>query len=281
MGKKEPMDRFIGENFHTWQTRLKFLLQKKELWKFISSDASQIPTTREAKAQWDLADTKTLSIIALNLGDQYLHHISNLDSAKSAWETLDQLFGATCKNAKINLKLQLFKLNMNPGDSFPIHLNEFKSILSQLASIKAPMDEDDCIALLLKSMPEEYDIIVTTLLNMPNLKLHEVESSLMDEHKKRQGRVFIGDQAYYSKNQHKFNKGFNNKKGGTPNKQGCGFCGKDNHKEEDCFHKRRAQKAYFASIKDIDKEADEGEPETSNEANLVASLDDDDQEWAF
>ena len=104
---------------------------------------------RESKAQWVLLDTKALAIIALSLGDEYLHHISSIETVKSAYNTLDNLFGATGKNSKINLKLQLFKLQMKLGSSFPLHLNVFKGLLSQLALIKAPVEEYDCIALLL------------------------------------------------------------------------------------------------------------------------------------
>lgn len=34
-------------------------------------------------------------------------------------------------------------------------------------------------------MPDEYDVIVTTLLNMPTLKLSDVDASIMDEFKKK------------------------------------------------------------------------------------------------
>lgn len=236
MRKKDSLDRFTGANFYTWQTRFKFVLQNKELWKLIITNDEKIPTTREAKALWELSDTKALAIIDLALGDEYLHHISNITTSKLAWEIFDKLFGALGKNSKINLKLQLFKLNMPPGGDFLVHLNTFNGLLSQLASIHAPVDKDDCIALLLKSLPDEYDNIVTTLLNMPALKINDVQSSLMDEYTKKKGtvlEVFSHDNAYFSKSKYK------NKAGNKYNKQikkVCNFCGKDNHVEEECFH---------------------------------------------
>ena len=286
-GKKESMERFTGNNFHTWQTRLRFLLQKKELWKVIDTDDALVPITREARAQWDVLDTKTLAIIALNLGDEYLHHISNLSTTKEAWKILNHLFGATGKNAKINLKLQLFKLTLKPGTPFPIHLNEFKGLLTQLASIKATVDEEDSIALLLKSMPEEYDVVVTTLLNMPSLKLQDVVSSLMDEYKKKQRREdeVTEEQLYFSKSNNYKANGRNNKfkwKKGKATGPGCGFCGKPGHKEEDCFHKKKAQKAYLASIVSDSEEGTPDEEASKEEANVASfGAKDEDDEWAF
>lgn len=276
MGQKEKVERFVGRNFHTWQTRLRFLLQKKELWKLVTTAPDQIPVTREAKSLWDLQDTKALAIIALALGDEYLHHISNAESTKSAWDTLDKLFGASGKNAKINLKLQLFRLNMKSGSSFPIHLNEFKSLLGQLASVNKPVDNEDCIALLLKSMPEEYDNIVTTLLNMPSLNLNDVQYSLMDEYNKKQARDTSED-FYQPFEAAHFVKGkkFNNNKGfNKEQKKGCTFCGKDNHIEENCFHRKKAQKAYFSETNEETEPPDAG---ASHEANF-ASIDED---WVF
>lgn len=260
MGKKDQIDRFTGSHFHTWQTRMRFLLQKKDLWKLVTTSDENIPISREGKAQWDACNTKALAIMALSLGDEYLHHISSAATTKIAWETLDKLFGATGKNAKINLKLQLYKMNMNPGGDFPIHLNSFKSLLGQLGSIKAPLDEDDSIALLLKSLPEEYENIVTTLLNMPSLTLNDVESSLMDEYNNKKGKFLNEniDNAYFTK--FKSKAGFKKK-----DYKACGFCGKTNHKEEDCFHRKKAQKVYLASIN-----KEEEEEEASQEANLAS-----------
>ena len=170
------------------------------------------------------------------------------------------MFGASGKNAKINRKLHLFKLSMNPGGDFPIHLNSFKSLLGQLASIKAPVDPDDSIALLLKSLPEEYEQLVTTLLNMPSLNLNDVESSLMDEYnnKKDKNPLESLDSAYYSK--------FKTKAGNrNRDYKACGFCGKTNHKEEDCFHRKKAQKVYLASLNKEDEDAG-----ASQEANLAS-----------
>ena len=51
-------------------------------------------------------------------------------------------------------------------------------------------------------MPDDYDVIVTTLLNMPNPKLVEVEASLMDEFRKKQDKsdqFLKEEQAYLSK----------------------------------------------------------------------------------
>ena len=134
-------------------------------------------------------------------------------------------------------------------------------MLGQLGSIKAPIEEEYSIALLLKSLPEEYENIVTILLNMPSLTLNDVESSLMDEYNNKKGKILNEnfDNAYFSK--FKSKAGFKKK-----DNKACGFCGKTNHREEDCFHKKKAQKVYLASI----NKAEEDEEEASQEANVAS-----------
>ena len=154
-----------------------------------------------------------------------------MSTVKEAWEILDKLFGASGKNAKVNLKLQLFKINMASGGDFAIHLNVFKSLLGQLASIKAPVEVDDSIALLLKSLSDDYENIVTTLLNMPSLTLADVESSLMDDYNNKKFKVQSTienlDSAYFSKS--RINTGNRYKEDNK--RKPCGFCDRDNHKE--------------------------------------------------
>lgn len=99
----------------------------------------------------------------IGLGDNIIHHISAKTNAKDAWNELDKVFGAKAKNSEISLKIQFYGLNMGFNDSFIEHVSKMKSIMMQLAGIKVPIDEKDAIAVLIKSMPNEFSSIVTTL----------------------------------------------------------------------------------------------------------------------
>ena len=47
------------------------------------------PSTREGDVNWITKDEKALSIIALGLSDEYIHHIYGMDISQEAWEELD------------------------------------------------------------------------------------------------------------------------------------------------------------------------------------------------
>lgn len=61
--------------------------------------------------------------------------------------------------------------------------------MTQLASIDCKVDDDDAVAVLLKSMPEEYDSLITTLKNLPSPTLEGCISALLEEESKIQGHA--------------------------------------------------------------------------------------------
>lgn len=143
------------------------------------------PPAREGEATWALKDDKSLGIIASSLDDDYIHYIDGFDTSYGAWVELEKVFRVKAKSSKISLLIQLFGLQMKKIDSLAAHLNHMKSLTNQVIGIKANVEEDICIALLLKSLPlVEYGHIITTLTNLPKPKLVGVISSLLDEEKK-------------------------------------------------------------------------------------------------
>ncbi|MCO5597941.1 hypothetical protein L7F22_052027 [Adiantum nelumboides] len=142
------------------------------------------------------------------------------------------------------------------------HLNNMQSLMTQLAGISLKVDEDIAIAVLLKSLPSNYDHIVTTLTNMPISKLVDMQASLLEEEKKMNGKVEIKEASIQSDEKVFFNKNFK-PKAFTKGKVVCDFCHKPDHEEKDCFAKKKMKKAYF-SFK-LDKEDDEDEYQMGNE----------------
>ena len=60
--------------------------------------------TRDGEVVWLARDEKALAIIGLGLSDGYIHHITNIEDAIEAWDTLDRIFGAKGKHSKISFK---------------------------------------------------------------------------------------------------------------------------------------------------------------------------------
>ena len=113
------------------------------------------------------------------------------------------------------------------------------------------------IAVLLKSLPDEdYSNVITTLTNLPTTKLVDVEAALLKEERKikarggtehvKEGEVLFTKSKFKGRNSYN---NYNNYKGSpkapsTPttsstNGKICGFYGKVNHTEDECYLKKK------------------------------------------
>ena len=69
---------------------------------------------------------------------------------------------------------------MNEGTVMLEHLNFFNKIISELLAVVVKIDEEDNVLILLSSLPESYDHIVTTMLyGKETLILEEATSTLL------------------------------------------------------------------------------------------------------
>ena len=110
---KQP-NKFDGEGFHTWQTKVKFLLMKKGIWN-VTSGKKKKPNTTEGEEVWLTKDEKALAIIALGLSDSYIHHIDGCSTAQEAWEHLERVFGAQARCSKYTLLIKFFTPPLQEG----------------------------------------------------------------------------------------------------------------------------------------------------------------------
>ena len=175
---------FNGLGFHTWQVKLKGYLMKKGLWSIITTEAGDNLTTPQLRER-NLKDEKALGILLTSVADDIVHHLDQASTAKDAWDTLERTFGAKGKHSKISLKMQLYSLNMHDNETLSSVVNRLKSICTQLSHIECNIDEDDKIAILLKSLPMQYENIVTVLKEKePIPSLESIIHSLQEEENK-------------------------------------------------------------------------------------------------
>ena len=114
-----------------------------------------------------------------------MHFIDEAKTSNEAWETLEKMFGAKAKHSKISLKMQLYGLTLNDNEDLSSLVNRLKSMCTQLVYLNAPMEEEDKVAILLKSLPPSYHHLVTVLKEKdPPPTLEDVVNSLQAKEKK-------------------------------------------------------------------------------------------------
>lgn len=268
---KVQLDKFEGTGFHTWQKKLQYHLMREGLFYIAKGKEEKPEGTTKATTAWEERDGKALGTIALALHDNYIHYIYECTNAAQAWETLEKQFGAQAKFSKISLLIEFFKLKQD-GKEVAIHVNHLKNLMSQLSSIENPIEEDIATAILLASLDHNYDNLITTLTNLPNINLESTILALQEEERKQKARLqegHYGGSAYLSHTKH-FNKPGGTSKFSAHTFPKCRYCKKTNHKEIDCYFKKNQ-----AHLVEEDPEEHHKPEASTNEANLV------EESWSF
>ncbi|MCO5572125.1 hypothetical protein L7F22_025876 [Adiantum nelumboides] len=174
-------------------------------------------------------DERAQAIIMLNLDKTLIHHVDQLPTSKEKWDELDKLYGAKGKNSKISMKISLYALEFKPGvESLGAFISRMKGLMAQLASVQAPVDHEDAIAILLKSVMHVFPTLATTLSNVPDLTWEGVIQSRLDEDKRHPAAPSTNEGASTSAP---------NQVLVTAEQPKCTFCRKKGHLVQNCWKK--------------------------------------------
>ena len=192
MEEKWSVDRLDSTNWMTWKFQVRHLLLAKGLWGYV--DGSEVlpeGANEQTRAEFQKKSQRAFSTIALAISTQQLYLITSFENPKDAWVNLHKHFERDTLANKLFLKKRYFRAEMKEGISVEVHLKEMKEITDRLASIGAPISEEDQVVTLLGSLPQSYSTLVTALEACAddNLKLAQVQQVLINEENKITGRL--------------------------------------------------------------------------------------------
>lgn len=176
------VEKFDGKNnFSMWQVEVKDILVKDGL-----SEALEGKPQGMKDNEWISFDQQACSTIRLCLSKEIKHNVMTVKSAKEIWEKLEKLYLEKSLTNRINLKKEFYRFTMDESTTLQDHLNEFNRMLSELLNLEVKMSEEDKVAVLLASLPEKYDHLVTTMLyGKQSIVLDEVTSTLLSNENRR------------------------------------------------------------------------------------------------
>lgn len=150
---------------------------------------------------------------------------------------------------------------MARGQNMTEHINNIKTLSEHLEAIDDAIAEKDLVILLISSLPEEYNYLITALETIAedNLTWDYVRDRLIHEsEKKKPAKAETSGDALFSSKP-------NNKKSGK-----CHYCKKPGHYARDCFKKKSDQKKENANFANDDHD---------NELALKSSEVNEDEWW--
>ena len=110
--------KFNGIGFHTWQTRVRGYLMKKNLWGVVKPLAEgESMQTRAQLAQFTSKDEQALGIILTALDDNFIHNLDDAQTAQAAWN-IRKIVWCTCKAFKNDTQNSALWLNVRKRRRF-------------------------------------------------------------------------------------------------------------------------------------------------------------------
>ena len=242
-----PIQPFNGTtSFTLWQRRVKDVLVQQGLAKALNGKNKKPESMNDD--EFEELDARCASTIRLYVADNIINNvIDEEDSAADLWKKLEKLYLAKSLSNKLHLKRQLYALKMVEGGSLMDHMNTFNEILDQLQKVGVDIEEEDKALLLLISVSDSYESVVTTLLyGKDTLEFENVQSSLLDHEKQRKANQDVTQEAaLIARGENKRGKQFGgeSKAGGSKAKRKGGIqcfgCHEFGHIKKYCPHRRK------------------------------------------
>ena len=178
------------ENWQVWKFVMKHVLLEKGLWEFVNGTAEGPGrgATVEENLNFLMRGEKAITTIVLGMESKYIYLIATCDSAKEAWEKLENHFESKTVANRLYLKKEYFRMKMMTGQSMHEHLKKMKEAANRLSSVGAKLNEEDHVAVLLGSLSLSYSGFVTTFgVKGVEVGLEKVQQLLIYEEMKQKG----------------------------------------------------------------------------------------------
>lgn len=163
-----------NSNYSNWKFRIELLLLKENLWKKVivgrrpavipTSNANPTPKNEKDLSDWDEADDQARGIIGLSVDDDQLLHIRNKKTAKEVWTALKEYHEKNTLTNKVHLMRTICSLKLENGGNVIDHINRMQESFIKLRDIgEDELSENWSVAMLLSSLPRQYDSLITAL----------------------------------------------------------------------------------------------------------------------
>ena len=161
---------------------MKMLLQKEDCY-----DSIELKDDQKMKDDVLKKDKKALQWIALSIENNQLIHVKKATGGREAWKKLKEYHQRSSLSNQIRIKKRLHKYELRRGEPMRVHLDKIFQDLDELSEMDATLDDKSAIHIILSSLNEDYDTLITALeaWEESKLTLHAVQMKLIEEYDRR------------------------------------------------------------------------------------------------
>ena len=161
-----------GENYHSWKFQMKMYLIGKDLWEIVSgTETLSAEATAAEQSKFRKRENMALASVGLSIATNLQIYVRPAASAKEAWENLEKHFEEKSLSRKIFYRRKLYSAGMQKGTSMINHINYVKTLSEHLEAVGDAVAEKDSVIILISSLPEDYNYLITALETIAEEKL--------------------------------------------------------------------------------------------------------------
>lgn len=190
-GNPIQFPKFNGKNYTQWKFRMDLLLEEKQMKCFVENTLAEAIEKKDrgiTEAEMILREKKCKSLLAQAIDDEQLQYVMDKDSAKAMYDALVTMFQRKSITSQLLLRRRLLMMKFNGAD-LQDHFAKFDKLIRELKFAGAQLIDMDIIVNLFLTLPNSFDVVITSLESMDETKLtlDYVKGRLMDEFAKKNG----------------------------------------------------------------------------------------------
>ena len=157
---------FNGEDFDMWKFDIQSVLMEKQLLHTINQEVSMaidLLAGGEKKDAEIAKRNKALGIIRLALHPDQKRKVMDIALPHLVLERLSKEYQAKTAMNKTFLRRLFYTLQWSDGHTLDQHLATFDAKLQQLGAVGVKIGDEEAVAVLLNSLPPQYETLITSL----------------------------------------------------------------------------------------------------------------------
>lgn len=184
------IEKLNGRNWQSWKVRIEMLLSRDDLWYIVSDD---LPGEEDRDDSWKKDNKKAKATIILLLEDSQLPLVKNCVFARDVFVALKAYHQKISRSVRVSLLKKLCSINLLERGDLEKHLSEIDELFDRLDAAGMELDSDTKICMLLRSLPQSFDGIVSALDTRSDdeISMEILKSKLMDEYHRRMERECV------------------------------------------------------------------------------------------
>ena len=255
MEESFKVEKLTGPNYHSWKFSMKMLLVGKDLWDVVNGSEVLEPDASDVeRKKFRKRENYALSVICLAVNTSLHIYVRSAKTPQEAWRNLADRFEEKSLARKIFYHRKLYSCRLERGQSMEDHVNNIKTISEHLESLDDPVQEKDLVMILLSSLTDDYNNLITSLESLKDAELtwSYVRERVISEFERKKGLPDVGKvkkdiDALFIENKGSKNKGYSQMKKQYNGKKDisnfkCHFCQEKGHFQKDCPKKKAMKK---------------------------------------